>query len=1646
MVKLPGKAYTVKSGDTLSAIAERFYGDPGMFQQIADANQIADPDAIQPRQKLVLPEIEPPAAAAPQPQQSATPLPGQEPIDPVGEIGEAARRLIVEEGDTLSAIAEDFYGDPQKYLDIAEANGLTDPDLLQVGQELLLPNFEAPDEPDEPVETVPTTEPPTPPADPLETPPEPAEAIAPTPQASDVYTPEVSREELQQRVEQHRREVAERNAAAEPPQLTPEEQATQSLAERLPPPATAEEIEAGERERQFEAAFEESPDTPQVDPRYLGVENADEAQRLLFNRLRSIGPLSDRSDFPAPPEEGSIEEWYREREKAIEAGISLDRLYRKQYDAIIAKEPLAAATTNRTGDIWRTVKNFADQFRFIRPAGGAEGTEVAQASQAEAAEASEAQALTPEQQAQYEALQSEQPQLSDEAGFLDKAFRAAGAATNYALITSSDMASQGVVGGARDAAMAALELIDELGITDDAIPPDLIPDYPAPRTGGGAFARDVAQFLYGFGIASKMLKWVGWGIKGGFGAMMARGAATGFMADFAFFSGQEESLADLMVEYPALRYPILEYFAGDDTDSELDRRFRRALEGVGLGIFTESFFWAVKSLRSWRARQKAEARSAPGAGGARFDAAGKTYNSTDEMMVDIGVITDQQAQRSRILKSRQRLQQYAADEGLQIRAAKKKLSQERINDEARLKTLRKFRKSPEFRALQEIEAAHRGAEFDLTDLAGIGNRDVMLLGSRDLPATISPEDVRAGKYVRAGIEAMDTGVPDDVLARSLADKNIVALGQPGGPRVFANFAAVKTPDELQQIVNDLTEAYLDPINAARRDVVSHAQTRAEAGQIDAFGQLMKRRPGEAPNAAEVYAYRSLYEGALQHLQKVATLANQAPTPENLLQFRRMMSIAHAIQKDFYGARAEAGRALNAFRIPVADRHREIEALMQEYGGATLNGDLAGKLALMLDRGLVDEATKMIEGSWSSKTRDAIQQWFYFSILSGTHTQPRNLFSNLFMIPLRLAETAVSARMADRFGGEGAEIGQAMARATGMRMGLMRAFQLAAKTARTGQSAGIGLDKYQEARQLYDAFSAETLGLRKNTILGRFMDGFNAVTNVPGRLLMAGDDLFKSMAYDGSRFEQAFAQVQKEIRDGELPRDQQWNRIFEVAENLPADMSSRANLDAMLATFTEPIHGRMGKAIQTLRAVGQSPDDDTLTKLSGMAIRMMIPFFSTPYNIMRATFERTPLAPVARRYKDAIARGGADAALARTKMAMGTSAMLVAIDLAIQGKVTGAGPRDWKQRQDLIDSTGWQPYSIKIGDEYYSYQGLEPISTLLGWSASIGEMLVNADESDPFNDEGILDFMAAAGLLVAENIMDKSYLSSFSDVVAGMQDPTGFGPYVISKYAGALLVPNVVRDVTRAGLPFFMEGSPERRYVGSVWQGVKARWNSETLAINPDFWGRPKSYESGLGVLYDLFVPFYRTEAEYHPVARDMLDDNYTLAKPQRAITVNGQRISLNTERMLPAYSRLLTSANQKLSEHTGISPEVDTEVRRMRYRYGDRTMLEAVNALVTGDLGSLSRRYQDTKDREQRSRETGSPVNLAEEREKMVKKVIGDYRDLGRMIILEEYPEIERRSEELMERRLDQPTTGLPTRAEQLGFPPEETERPGAIP
>lgn len=120
--------YKVKEGDSLWTIAELTYGSGYNSVDIAKANNLPDPDLIEPGQNLVLPKVT-----------SKEPTTGETVGAMTSQAVQRPREYIVQRGDFLWQIAQRFYGDGYAWVKIAHANDLQNPSLIYAGNKLLLP-------------------------------------------------------------------------------------------------------------------------------------------------------------------------------------------------------------------------------------------------------------------------------------------------------------------------------------------------------------------------------------------------------------------------------------------------------------------------------------------------------------------------------------------------------------------------------------------------------------------------------------------------------------------------------------------------------------------------------------------------------------------------------------------------------------------------------------------------------------------------------------------------------------------------------------------------------------------------------------------------------------------------------------------------------------------------------------------------------------------------------------------------------------------------------------------------------------------------------------------------------------------------------------------------------------------------------------------------------------------------------------------------------------------------------------------------------------------------------------------------------------------------------------------------------------------
>lgn len=134
--------HTVKPDESISTLAEKYYGDYRKFHLIAEYNELADPTRVNVGQEIKIPVIEGVPIVADRSKIQMEEGASSEALS--GDIITLKRYIIhsVQPGETLSKLAMRYYGDYTKFHVIANFNDLEDGTSLRVGQELKIPEIE----------------------------------------------------------------------------------------------------------------------------------------------------------------------------------------------------------------------------------------------------------------------------------------------------------------------------------------------------------------------------------------------------------------------------------------------------------------------------------------------------------------------------------------------------------------------------------------------------------------------------------------------------------------------------------------------------------------------------------------------------------------------------------------------------------------------------------------------------------------------------------------------------------------------------------------------------------------------------------------------------------------------------------------------------------------------------------------------------------------------------------------------------------------------------------------------------------------------------------------------------------------------------------------------------------------------------------------------------------------------------------------------------------------------------------------------------------------------------------------------------------------------------------------------------------------
>jgi hypothetical protein len=695
-----------------------------------------------------------------------------------------------------------------------------------------------------------------------------------------------------------------------------------------------------------------------------------------------------------------------------------------------------------------------------------------------------------------------------------------------------------------------------------------------------------------------------------------------------------------------------------------------------------------------------------------------------------------------------------------------------------------------------------------------------------------------------------------------------------------NLDRIENPQDVARLISQV-QAKVGGFDEAKRGVVTNQETRALADELGLKPEdLLKRRQGQALNAEQLYATRVLVQ---KSREVVARLAKQAVggSDEQLALFRNAWMRHVALEEQVTAATAEVGRAMQQFKMLARSEDASgsaVKAYLQGGGGRETVEEAAQKLVDLMEDPA--QASRFLRDGVKARTRDMINEFWINSLLSGPRTHVVNFTSNALVSLYSLPEQALTAAIGKIAGTtDRALIREVGRRAVGMVQGAREGLQLAKRALITGEPS--------DAVTKLEAASWEAIPGR----LGK-------VVRTPTRLLTASDELFKAISRSAETHALAY---RKAMRSGGTP-EERLQKYRDLVAAPDGDLMKQADEAARYYTFQKTL-GPGGRGIQ------QFANNVPLAKF-------VIPFIRTPINILKFAAERSVFAPGLKEVREAMRAGGNRRNEAIARMTMGSGLSAFAVMAALDGTISGGGPSNPRESAALKNS-GWQPYSVKIGDQWVSYQRFEPISLLAGIAADFVDVGRYASSRE-------LEEMAAAlSTGVAKNLTSKTWLSGLSDFMEVLSDPERYGKQWAVRMAGSLAVPAI--SAHAAG-----SLDPNLREVRTMLDSIKNRVPvlSQGLPVRRNVWGDPVKRGDAIGP--DYISPIYASETDPSPLLREVARLRAPLAMPSRAWRSNGVRLRLTSEQY-DTYVQLAGKPARQYLEQFISTPEwrsMDDDAKR----------------------------------------------------------------------------------------------------------------------
>ena len=799
-----------------------------------------------------------------------------------------------------------------------------------------------------------------------------------------------------------------------------------------------------------------------------------------------------------------------------------------------------------------------------------------------------------------------------------------------------------------------------------------------------------------------------------------------------------------------------------------------------------------------------------------------------------------------------------------------------------------------------------------------------------------PEAVKAGRFklIPEADQTLTDTVGGAVKARQAAAPNI------GKPSPTAAEAAAGVPVEPFNLSRYQTEdaaaivgGVADALNI-RTKAVTFDEIKAKAAESGISEGFLSRLIGSdgkmMANAVETYKALEVLESSANELDRLFKMVDSGlATDVDKLVLRQQIAFHGLIQRGVKGIQTETARSLAVFRIPRDGNAAIVRQVIDEYGGDAALSDLA-KSYLTLESRAAQNA--LVEKSMMSGIKDVWFTTYINGLLSSPVSHAKNIVSNatfgLYQIPERLMAAfygnvlppGVRSFRALVPGSDADKIGydEALTMIQSLRNGLVEGFDLASTAFKKNQPSDL-MSKIEAQRGTdVPSISSAAFGIEQDKWLGKAIDYYGTAVTLPGRMLMSEDEFFKGVLYRmelNTQITRRSKSVYREALDTGMSEADALAKAEAEAvslfQNPPRDLDEAAVLFAQKGTFTADLP----PALKSLQQTFNHP-----------ALKIVVPFFKTPANIGLQVIERTPFAPLSSQWREEIAKGGVYRDMALAKVTLGSAMLATFGALAGEGMITGRGPAR-KADRDALLRDGWQPYSLKIGDNYYSYSGMEPVSALLAVAADYAEYAKHETDASKIEEVflggtyGLYEYLKEQPYLQGVAEVGKLLGTSQQGEVDGKKIVDGlvkqFMGFVIggspagaysSLLAGIERLSDPTNRDTRASpeLPMGVRGFIE------AFNKYKSRlpYFSADLPEALNLWGDPT--KSGTGAAYELVLPTRVTPQQFSEVDDLLVRMGSPIGMPERKID-GVEMDAFQYNRLLTIYGKDLPAKQEILN-------------------------------------------------------------------------------------------------------------------------------------